>query len=190
MQWRGIQRWGLAVVGGWAIAGEGAIAAPETAVTFNDEAVLLDPIEVSAPPVYSVQYPGDTLYTGSSLTDEGKALSGAAGRTNVYANLDLLPGVDSESLDPYGLGGTFMRVRGIKSQFVGMAIEGLPNHGIMPIGPQPDLYDFENIETLELYMQRTAQDAQAPMALMGAPKLLFAESHATSSRRGWHAGDR
>ncbi|MBK1706023.1 hypothetical protein CKO40_16025 [Halochromatium glycolicum] len=162
MQWRGIQRWGLAVVGSWAIAGQAALAEPEMAVTFNDEALLLDPIEVSAPPIYSVQYPGDTLYTGSALTDEGKAMSGAAGRTNVYANLDLLPGVDSESLDPYGLGGTFMRVRGIKSQFVGMSIEGLPNYGIMPIGPRPDLYDFENIETLELYK------GMAPLAIGSA----------------------
>ncbi|MBK1646093.1 hypothetical protein CKO25_15845 [Thiocapsa imhoffii] len=124
--------------------------------------ILLSPIEVVAPPVFSVQYPGDTIYTGSALTEQGRRASGAAGRTNVYANLDLLPGVDTELTDPYGLGATVMRIRGVRSQFVGLSIDGLPNYGIMPIGPRENLYDFENIESLALYK------GMAPLAIGSA----------------------
>lgn len=163
MPCRGLQQRSIAVViVGLSLTSNAVIAQAQEAISIDDEVLLLAPIEVSAAPIYSVQYPGDTLYTGSALTEEGRQMSGAAGRTNIYANLDLLPGVDTETLDPYGLGGTFMRVRGIKSQFVGMSIEGLPNYGIMPIGARPQLYDVENIETLELYK------GMAPLAIGSA----------------------
>lgn len=115
----------------------------------------LPPMEVVAAPVQAVQYPGDTLYTGSALTGEGMSLAGAAGRASVFAALDLLPGVLSEPLDPYGLAGSFTRVRGVRSQFLGMSLEGLPNYGIMPIGPREGVYDLENMETVALYKGAT-----------------------------------
>lgn len=129
-----------------AAAGAGAGAQP---------AEMLPTVEIAESPVYAVQFPGDTLYTGSALTAEGMALSGAAGRSSVFATLDVLPGVLSEPVDPYGLGASFTRVRGVRSQFLGVSLEGLPNYGIMPIGPRENVYDFENVETVALYKGAT-----------------------------------
>lgn len=139
-----------------------AVAAGLPTIGHSEDAVQLETVEVVAPLIYSVQFPGDTLYTGSALTEEGRRASGAAGRTNVFANLDLLPGVDTAMTDPYGLASTFMRIRGVKSQFVGLSVDGLPSYGIMPIGPRENLFDVENIESLALYK------GMAPLAIGSA----------------------
>jgi len=36
-----------------------------------------------------------------------------------------------------------------------MSVEGLPNYGIMPIGPRDDIYDMENLESIGLYKGST-----------------------------------
>jgi len=58
----------------------------------------------------------ERVYTGTEITAEGLKLSGAKGRTSVYETMDLLPGVQVESVDPLGLAAEQKntRVRGVR----------------------------------------------------------------------------
>ncbi len=60
--------------------------------------------------------------------------------------------------DPYGLSGKEIRIRGIKGYFTGMTVEGIPNYGIMPIGPREDIYDMENMKSVSLYKGASPSD--------------------------------
>jgi len=101
---------------------------------------------------------GDSLYTGTTITKKGMELLGTPAKMSVYETLDILPGLNVESNDPYGLSSKDIRIRGIKGYFTGMTVEGIPNYGIMPIGPREDIYDMENIESVSLYKGASPAD--------------------------------
>ncbi|MBK5941734.1 hypothetical protein CCR96_21280 [Halochromatium roseum] len=69
---RGLQQRGIAVVIiGLSLTCNGMIAQAQVAISIDDEVLLLDPIEVSAAPIYSVQYPGDTFCAPSDRPEPG-----------------------------------------------------------------------------------------------------------------------
>ncbi|MEF8811818.1 MAG: TonB-dependent receptor [Bacteroidales bacterium] len=75
----------------------------------------------------------------------------SASNSSVFSKLVEVPGVYIESQDVSGLSEKSVRIRGIKSYFSGMTVEGIPNYGIMPIGPRDYLYDMENIGSVSVY---------------------------------------
>jgi iron complex outermembrane receptor protein len=105
-----------------------------------------------------VKRTGDALYTGTALTSKGISLLGASANNSVYITLDIMPGIAVEAQDAYGLADKTVRIRGIKSNFSGMTIEGFPNYGIMPIGARDDIYDMENMQSVAVYKGATPSD--------------------------------
>ena len=112
---------------------------------------VLKPITVMGELIRPTRQAGDSLYTGTTVTQRGIELLGTPAKTSVYNVLDLLPGLNVESNDPYGLSGKDIRIRGVKGYFTGITVEGIPNYGIMPVGPREDIYDMENMESVSLY---------------------------------------
>ena len=119
---------------------------------------ILKEITVTGELVRPTRQTGDSLYTGTTVTKKGMELLGTPAETSVYDTLDILPGLNVESNDPYGLSGKDIRIRGIKGYFTGMTVEGIPNYGIMPIGPREDIYDMENMESVSLYKGASPAD--------------------------------
>ena len=117
--------------------------------------MTMETITVQETLISPTRQEGDLLHTGSMVTRAGISLAGAGATGSVFKVLDLLPGVDTELQDPLGIAGKEMRIRGIRSMFAGMSVEGLPNYGIMPVGPRDDIYDLENLESVGLYKGST-----------------------------------
>ncbi|MBN2331697.1 MAG: TonB-dependent receptor [Deltaproteobacteria bacterium] len=117
--------------------------------------LTMDTITVEEKIISPTKQEGDLLHTGSMVTTAGMELSGAAGLNSVFKALDLLPGINTELQDPFGIASKSVRIRGVQSLFAGMTVEGLPNYGIMPIGPRDDIYDMENMESIGLYKGST-----------------------------------
>ncbi len=115
----------------------------------------LEAITVKAQAVNPTKQAGDLLYTGSEITPVGLDLAGVGGLSSVYQAFSILPGLNPELTDPTGIGGAEIRLRGIKSMFTGMTVEGIPNYGIMGVGPRDYIYDMENMAALKLYRGAT-----------------------------------
>ena len=120
-----------------------------------DRTTKLGKITVEAQPINPTKQEGDLLYTGSEITSTGLKLSGVGGLSSVYKAFSILPGLNPELTDPSGIGGAEIRLRGIKSMFTGMTVEGIPNYGIMSVGPRDYIYDLENMEAIKLYRGAT-----------------------------------
>ncbi|TCO05405.1 TonB-dependent receptor [Natronoflexus pectinivorans] len=118
----------------------------------------LSEITISGAISNPVRRNGDALFTGTALTSKGLSIGGAPASASVYHALDILPGVLTEGIDGYGLSDKSVRIRGIRSTFSGMTLEGFPNYGIMPIGARDDIYDMENIESIALYKGASPAD--------------------------------
>ncbi|MEA3333334.1 MAG: TonB-dependent receptor, partial [Pseudomonadota bacterium] len=82
-------------------------------------------------------------------------LAGIGGLSSVYQAFSILPGLNPELTDPTGIGGAEMRLRGIKTMFTGLTVEGIPNYGIMGVGPRDYIYDLENMAEIKLYRGAT-----------------------------------
>ncbi|GAB6163949.1 hypothetical protein JCM12298_31090 [Desulfothermus naphthae] len=119
---------------------------------------VLKEITVTGQLIRPTRQTGDFLYTGATVTKKGMELLGTPAKTSVYSTLDILPGLNVESNDPYGLSGKDIRIRGIKGYFTGMTVEGIPNYWIMPIGSREDIYDLENMESVSLYKGASPAD--------------------------------
>ncbi|HAA05323.1 MAG TPA: TonB-dependent receptor, partial [Syntrophobacteraceae bacterium] len=89
---------------------------------------------------------GEGVYTGQEVTRKGIEIEGSKANTSVYNAIDVLPGINVESVDPYGLGAEqrMIRVRGVRGYLGSMSVEGVPNWGGNPIGPREYIYDTEN----------------------------------------------
>ncbi len=124
----------------------------------NSDVFVLEDVVVSGELTRPTKQTGDSLYTGTSVTKEGIDLLGTPAKTSVYNVLDILPGLNVESYDPYGLSGTDIRIRGLKGAYTGMTVEGIPNYGIMGIGAREDIYDMENMESVSLYKGASPAD--------------------------------
>ena len=119
---------------------------------------VLGEITVKGALIRPTKQTGDSLYTGSSVTRKGIELLGTPAETSIYNALSILPGINVESFDPYGLSYSYARVRGLKDMYIGMTVEGIPNYGIMPIGAREYIYDTENIESVSLYKGASPAD--------------------------------
>lgn len=120
----------------------------------EEKVVRLDNVVVTGKKlVRPTKETGETVYTGSEITREGLAAQGARATVSVYEAIDNLPGVNAESVDPYGLGAEQknIRVRGVRGYFSAMTVAGVPNWGGNPMGPREYIYDTENIESIAVY---------------------------------------
>ena len=113
----------------------------------NQKIIPLEMIIVQGEFVGPTKQLPDSLSSGTVITGKGLATAGSPA-TSVYQKLDILPGIAVESTDSYGLGKQNVRVRGVKSMFGGMTVEGIPDYGIMPIGPRDNIFDLENVEEI------------------------------------------
>ncbi len=93
----------------------------------------------------------DKLYTGTEITTKGIETMGVIANSNVFSILNIIPSVTTTTTDAYGLGQNIMRIRGVRSMFTGMTMEGVPNYGLSPIGAREDIYDKENFASISLY---------------------------------------
>ncbi len=126
---------------------------PQICLSSNEITVAtqLESITVKAQPAAPTSQPGKPLFTSNELTSTGLKLAGAGGLSSVFQAFSILPGINSELSDPTGIGGTTMRLRGIKSMFSSMTVEDIPNYGIMGVGPRDYIYDLENMTAVKLY---------------------------------------
>lgn len=118
----------------------------------------IDEITVQGNITGPVKQTGDVLFTGTAITPKGIKAMGVGANNSVYQSLDIIPGIAVETNDPYGLSEKTVRVRGVKSNFSGMTIEGFPNYGIMPIGARDDIYDMENMKSISIFKGATPAD--------------------------------
>jgi iron complex outermembrane receptor protein len=93
----------------------------------------------------------DPLKEKNEISSKGIELFGDKSKSSVYKTLDIDPSLVIESQDAYGLAPTKARSRGVDSNFMAMTLEGVPNYSIRPIGPRQNIYDLENLETIEYY---------------------------------------
>ncbi len=102
----------------------------------------------------------ETVYTGKEVTRKGIEAQGSKAEVSVYEAINILPGINVESPDPYGLAAEqkSVRFRGIRSSLGAMTVEGVPNWGGNPIGPRDYLYDTENFQGIAVYKGGTPAD--------------------------------
>lgn len=93
----------------------------------------------------------DKLYTGTEITKKGIEALGAVANNNIFTIVNIVPSVSTNTTDAYGLGQNVMRIRGVRSMFTGMTMEGIPNYGLSPIGAREDIYDKENLGSVAVY---------------------------------------
>ncbi len=95
----------------------------------------------------------ETVYTGTAVTEKGIEAQGPRASTSVYETLRIVPGVQVESADPFGLAAEqqAIRVRGVRGYLGALTVGGVPNYGGNPIGPRDYLYDMINIQSVSLY---------------------------------------
>lgn len=123
-------------------------------VQAEEDATRLEDIVVRGQKLVSpTKQTNETVYTGSEITREGMDIQGSQGETSVYEIMDILPGINVESPDPYGLAAEqrHVRVRGVRGYLGSMTVEGVPNWGGNPMGPREYIYDTENFDHISIY---------------------------------------
>jgi len=84
-----------------------------------------------------------------SVNREGMTLFGGPAQTSVYAPLDMVPSVNVQSPDPYGLSmNRNLNIRGKGDFHTTRDVEGLPISGIVG---GADLIDLENVAQIDVY---------------------------------------
>lgn len=114
----------------------------------------LDEIVVSGEKLVTpTKQTSENVFTGSEITKKGIEIQGNQASTSIYEAIDILPGVNVESPDPYGLSAEqrFVRIRGVRGFLGSMTVEGVPNWGGNPMGPREYIYDTENFESIAVY---------------------------------------
>ena len=98
----------------------------------------------------------------SSVTREGLTLFGGGAQTSFYQAANILPSVNVESPDPYGLSATRnINIAGKSDFHLSRNINGLPVAGIVG---GADLYDLENIYRLDVYRGAIPADKSLGMS--------------------------
>jgi iron complex outermembrane receptor protein len=104
----------------------------------------------------------ENAYTGSTATKEGIAVLGGPAQASINQTIALLPSVNIESLDPYGLNRALqtnlMRIRGQGGDKVAYAIDGVPLTTNIRMGPKENSFDMENFSEVTLYRGETPTD--------------------------------
>ncbi len=125
---------------------------------FGENFYSLQEINIKAKLIKSAKQKGDTLFTGISLDKNSLKLSGEGGKNSVYKAISILPDVNLDNDDPFGLSDKRLRIRGTSDYFIGITVDGIPNYGIMPIGPRDYIYDVENFDKIKVYPGATPSD--------------------------------
>lgn len=131
-----------------------ALVAATPPALADDPATLLDDVVVTEKKlVQPTKQTDDTVYTGTEITRQGLDALGAKAAASVYEAVNVLPGVNVESIDPYGLAAEQkkIRVRGVGGVSQAMTVAGVPNWGGNPMGPREYIYDTENFESVAVY---------------------------------------
>jgi len=135
------------------------VAAPYPGLVHADE-VTVDQLTVRSERILKpTRQAGETVYTGT----ETPAVS------SVWEAIGVLPGIQVESVDPYGLSAEQrnIRVRGVRGSLGALTLEGVPNYGGNPIGPRDYLYDMENIQSISVFKGAVPGDIGTGAALAG-----------------------
>jgi iron complex outermembrane receptor protein len=113
------------------------------------ETVLRETSVTATEPEASVMASDPQPTPKSTVTAEGLDLLGGPGGTSILRPLNLLPSVNYESADPYGLSPSrSINIRGKGDFHVTRNINGLPLAGIVG---GADLFDLENVAQLDAY---------------------------------------
>lgn len=126
-----------------------ALLAAVSATSFAADTTLPDVVVPGAQTAPLTQ-PDSQPWAHSQVSREGIAVLGGPAQTNPYRLMDLMPSVNAESADGYGLSGTRnLNLRGKSDFHITRNVENVPltgtNHGA------GDLFDLENIGEFELY---------------------------------------
>ncbi len=119
-----------------------------------EEAAPLGEIVVTGDAIVTpTKQTNDTVYTGQEVTKKGMQIEGTKADTSVYEAIEILPGINLESVDPYGLAAEqkSVRTRGVRGYLGAMAVEGIPNYGGNPMGPRDYIYDMEDMRGIAIY---------------------------------------
>ncbi len=85
----------------------------------------------------------------TSVNRQGMALFGGPAQTSVFAPLEMVPSINVQSPDPYGLSVTRnLNIRGKSDFHATRNVEGLPLTGIVG---GADLFDLENVGQIDVY---------------------------------------
>ena len=126
---------------------------------FAEESVFsIGEIKVTDKLLKPAKQSGDLLFRGITLDNNSLKVTGESGTNSIYNSLSILPDINLDADDPFGLGDKKIRVRGTSDYFLGVTVEGVPNYGIMPIGPRDYIYDVENFKSLKVYSGSTPSD--------------------------------
>lgn len=123
-------------------------------VEAEEEATTLEEIVVTGEKlVKPTKQTNETVYTGQEVTRKGMEIQGNKADVSVYNAIDVLPGINVETPDPYGLAAEQknVRVRGVRGYLGAMTVEGIPNYGGNPMGPRDYIYDTENFKNIAVY---------------------------------------
>ncbi|QGU32233.1 TonB-dependent receptor [Thermochromatium tepidum] len=141
----------------------------------GQEIITLEPLEVEAERILTpTKQTEEKVYTGTAVTTKGIEIQGTKAANQVWAAIDLLPGVSTEQPDSRGLGveQSSVRLRGVRSSLGTLTVEGVPNYGGNPIGPRDYLYDLENIESISVYKGATPADIGTGVGTRGGAIVL------------------
>jgi iron complex outermembrane recepter protein len=131
------------------------------AVRAEEETTKLEEIVVTGERLVTpTKQTNETVYTGEEVTRKGIEIQGSKAEVSVYEAINILPGVNVEAPDPFGLSAEqkSVRFRGVRSVLGAMTVEGVPNWGGNPIGPRDYLYDTENLQGIAVYKGATPAD--------------------------------
>lgn len=131
------------------ICASSALAQDQSTIATTMEEVVVVGEKIIMP----TKQANEQVYTGTEITRSGMELPGVKAKTSVYETMDLLPGVQVESVDPLGLAAEQKntRVRGVRGFLGSMTVEGVPNWGGNPMGPREYIYDMENFDNIAVY---------------------------------------
>lgn len=116
------------------------------------ENIEFDKISVTAKSFTSIL---NSSSVNTTLTKESIENFSKPSLSSIYNSLEILPSVDFETVDSFGLTASKGRIRGVSSYFNSITIDGFPNYGIRPIGSRENIYDLENFESISIYKGAT-----------------------------------
>lgn len=117
---------------------------------FADDATLSE-VVVAGGGEAPLTQPDPQPWARSQVSREGIAVLGGPAQTNPYRLVDLMPSVNAESADTYGMsvrGGRNLSLRGKGDFHLTRNIEGVPLYGLVG---NNDLFDLENVASFDLY---------------------------------------
>jgi len=159
----------LSHVGGGALLV--ALALPLATAFADDATTNVGQVKVTGTGADAIAEPG----AGFMVPDDGTkarstttkaALDVMTPMTNVYKGLNLQPGVNASSWDPYGSSGGAISIRGSQATELGMTVEGVPvnDSGNYAIYPQ-EYVDSPNVQ--QYFVSQGSADNSAPHVAAG-----------------------